>query len=40
MNKKIIIFDNNVIGAKVVFPKVEALENNFGKLIWKGKVGN
>ena len=33
MNKKIIIFDNNVIGAKVVFSKVEALENNIRKFI-------
>ena len=40
MNKKIIIFDNNVIGAKVVFSKVEVLENNIGKLFWKWKVGN
>ena len=40
MNKKIIIFDNNVIGAKVVFSKVELLENNIGKLVWKLKVGN
>ena len=32
MNKKIIIFYNNVIGVKMVFSKVEVLENNIGKL--------
>ena len=33
MNKKIIIVDNNVFGVKVIFSKVEALENNIRKFI-------